>query len=68
MRNESTGALTYQTFYRPFVYNYGFDFIDGALVTPGLPTSYKYNLFLLSCLQDVACGFIQVHKNPTNFR
>jgi len=45
--------------YGPFAYPYGHEFLDGALVAPGLPNSWKYNLFLLSCMQEVACGFIQ---------
>ena len=45
--------------YGPFTFSYGFDFLDGALITPGLPGSWRYNLFLLSCVREVACGFVQ---------
>ena len=45
--------------YGPFAYPYGFEFLDGSMVTPGLPNSWKYNLFLLSCLKSMACGFVR---------
>jgi len=49
--------------YGPYAYPYGFEFLDGSLITPGLPTSWKYNLFLLSCLESKTCGFIRSKDN-----
>ena len=57
MFDEPTGDLVVN--YGPFARKYGFEFLDGSILSPGLPTSWRYHLFLLSCLNDVSCGFIR---------